>query len=445
MKILSRPKRYAIIGTGGRATMFVNPICRDYPQDSQLVGLCDINPGRLKYYQRKLSEDFGYEKIPTFTASDFDRMITQTRPDVVIVCTVDCYHHQFIIRAMEAGCDVITEKPMTTDEEKCRKIFEVIERTQKNLRVTFNYRWSTGPTEIRRAIASGLIGDVIHVDMQYMLNTSHGADYYRRWHREKDKSGGLMVHKSTHHFDLVNWWIDAVPVTVFGMGRLAFYGKDNAHARGIEVKHPRYTGHDNGDDPFALDMSKDVTMKKLYLDNEKYDDYLRDRNVFGENFDIEDTMSVMVRYNNNVVLNYSLNSYLPCEGFNLAINGTQGRLEYTERHGSHIITGQDDTDLAAQTHWHSQLTLKPLFKPEYQIPITTASGGHGGGDPAIQQQMFSANPPEERDGRNAGHQQGAASALIGIAANQSFITGQPVQIRDLCPALPLDRKLHQLF
>ena len=46
---------------------------------------------------------------------------------------------------------------------------------------------------------------------EWALDTVHGADYFRRWHREKKNSGGLLVHKSSHHFDLVNWWLGDVP------------------------------------------------------------------------------------------------------------------------------------------------------------------------------------------------------------------------------------------
>ena len=46
-----------------------------------------------------------------------------------------------------------------------------------------------------------------------------GPGFCRRWHRYKDKSGGLLVHRSTHHFDLMNWWVDSTPVTVAANGR----------------------------------------------------------------------------------------------------------------------------------------------------------------------------------------------------------------------------------
>ncbi|MCC6579393.1 MAG: Gfo/Idh/MocA family oxidoreductase [Phycisphaeraceae bacterium] len=437
--------RYAMVGAGGRLPMFIEPACTTFRDHCEVVGLCDVNAGRIAYYQKRAREEWGYGDIPAYLAADFDKMIQETRPDIVAVCTVDAYHHQYIIRAMELGCDVVTEKPMTTDDAKCRAIFDAIKKTGRKCRVSFNYRWAPAPTLVYRLLRQGIIGDLIHVDMEYLLNTSHGADYFRRWHREKDKSGGLMVHKSTHHFDLVNWWIDAVPQTVFGFGRLAFYGKENGAKRGEHVNYSRYTGSDTGNDPFALKLDSDEGLRKLYLDCEKYDGYIRDRNVFGEPISIEDTMSVLVKYRTGVVLNYSLNAYLPREGFYCVFNGTKGRLEITEAHASHIITGADNADLAHEMKWESQVVVHPMFGRAYQVEIPKAEGSHGGGDPLIQEQIFSPNPRPEVDGRNAGHEQGASSILIGIAANQSFRTGLPVQIKDLCPQLPDHKHLHEMI
>jgi len=445
MATATQVKRYALVGTGGRCPMFINPIVERFQEDAELVGLCDINPARLDFYQKMLKEEKSYNEVPTFEADAFDEMIRQTKPDTVIVTTVDALHDQYIIRAMELGCDAVTEKPMTTDDEKCRAIFDAIERTGKQVRVTFNYRWAPGPTKVYQLLRDGVIGDIIHADMEYLLNTSHGADYFRRWHREKDKSGGLMVHKSTHHFDLVNWWLDAVPQTVFGFGRLAFYGRENAEKRGVKVDYDRYTGHDTEDDPFALKLDDNERSRALYLDAEKHDGYVRDRNVFGDNITAEDTMSVLVKYRTGATLNYSLNAYLPREGFHIAFNGTKGRLEYQEVHASHVIMGQDDKELADEMKWEQQLIVHPMFGKAYKEEIPTAEGGHGGGDPLIQEQIFSTNPPEEPFGRNAGHEQGAASILIGIAANKCFESGQPVQIDELCPQLSKHNHLHELI
>ena len=444
MDSADQPTRYAIVGTGGRAPMFIDPIVTTYRQHCDLVGLCDPNPARLAYHQRRLTGELGYHQVPAYSAADFDRMIRETKPDCVVVCTVDQFHSQYIIRAMELGCDAITEKPMTTDDQKCRAIFDTIEKTGRQLRVTFNYRWGPGPTRVHELLREGAIGDVIHVDLEYLLNTDHGADYFRRWHREKQNSGGLMVHKATHHFDLVNWWLDAVPETVFGFGGLAFYGTKNAEARGLEVKYQRYTGNDTAGDPFALDLSANEKLKALYLDAEVHDGYQRDRNVFGEPITIEDSMSVLVRYRTGTVLNYSLNAYLPREGFHVVFNGTKGRIEYQEVHAAYVSTSRDDTKFPNEMEWGNQLIVQPAFGRARKVEIPSAEGGHGGGDPLLQEQIFSPDPPAEPHGRNARHGQGAASILIGVAANQSFVSGQTVSIADLCPQLGDAKRLSEL-
>lgn len=413
--------------------MFIDPLATRFKHQGELVALCDPNPARLEYHNDRLVRELGYHEVPTFDAHEFDAMVEQTRPDTVIVTTIDALHHKYVIRAMELGCDAVTEKPMTIDAEKCNAILEAVERTGKRLRVTFNYRWGPGVTTVRKMLSEGVIGEVIHADLDYMLDTSHGADYFRRWHREKDKSGGLIVHKATHHFDLVNWWLDAVPETVYGMGRLAFYGRANAERRGQAVKYDRYHGSDTADDSFAIDLTANEKLRGLYLDAEKHDGYVRDRNVFGDNITIEDTMSLLVRYRTGVVLNYSLNAYLPQEGFHVSFNGTKGRMEYREAH-SVTVAGQGEQAIADhRPRYH--LVVRPLFGEAYEVEIAEAEGGHGGGDPLLQAQIFDPDATPDLLGRDAGHGQGAASALIGISANRSFETGQPVRVDEICPML----------
>ena len=90
--------------------------------------------------------------------NDFDRMLAEARPDTVIVTTVDRYHHEYIIRALEAGCDVITEKPMTIDDAKCRAILDAEQRTGRKVTVTFNYRFSPYVTRVKELLREGAIG-----------------------------------------------------------------------------------------------------------------------------------------------------------------------------------------------------------------------------------------------------------------------------------------------
>ena len=432
-------KRYVVVGTGNRSSMYIKATALTYKDSCELVGLCDINPGRMEYYNREfLKEECGnHPDVPMFTADRFDEMIATVKPDIVIITSMDRTHHIYGCRAMELGCDVISEKPMTIDAEKCQKIIDTQKATGRSYRVTFNYRYNPRNTKVKELLKSGVVGEITSVNFEWLLDTSHGADYFRRWHRNKSNCGGLLVHKATHHFDLVNWWLDSTPKRVFAMGDLKFYGRINAERRGVTSFYQRTVGSPlAAKDPFALAPSE--RNKKLYLDNEKYDGYQRDQSVFGDGIDIEDNMSVMVRYRNNVVMNYTLCAHCPWEGYRICFNGTEGRLEVnavekpvTKANEDMSVFGMRDEDrtsgdkptipdIIVQKHW-----LAPR-----KFDYVKVTGGHGGGDVNLLGHLF-GGVTEDPLGHAADFHDGANSIIVGIAGNVSMRTGLPVDIDDL--------------
>ncbi|KAJ5227101.1 uncharacterized protein N7469_007107 [Penicillium citrinum] len=422
------PTKYAVVGTGGRAAFFYSAIVQNFKETATLVAFCDTNQTRMNVANSRIQE-FGAVAVPTYKATDFDRMIEETRPDSVIVTTIDRTHHWYIIRAMELGCNVLSEKPMTVDENKCQAILDAVKTTKQQLRVTFNYRYAPHNTKIREIIKSGAIGKVTSVHFEWMLNTRHGADYFRRWHRDKRNSGGLLVHKSTHHFDLVNFWLGSKPATVFAQGDLKFYGKENAELRGETNFYSRAHGSSAAvNDPFALHMEEHPQLKEMYLDAEHEDGYYRDQSVFGDGISIEDTMGVLVSYKSGAILTYSLVAYCPWEGFRVSFNGTQGRLELDVLEQSYVNSGGDQNKEGAVAH--TKIMLHPMFAPPSEISIIEEEGGHGGGDPKLLNDLFGNPEPDNLD-RAASHVDGAMSILTGIAANKAIRTGQVVQVEDL--------------
>ncbi|MGI2034641.1 Gfo/Idh/MocA family oxidoreductase [Rhizobium panacihumi] len=421
-------KKYVLVGTGARARMFYEAIARDYREHGELVALCDTNQTRMDYTNKVLVEEFGLVQLPTYKAEDFGRMLDETGADVVIVTSIDRTHHIYIIAALEAGRDVITEKPMTTDVVKCQQIIDTAKRTGRSVRVTFNYRYAPHNAAVHDIIASGGIGEVFSVHFEWLLDTKHGADYFRRWHRDKRNSGGLMVHKSTHHFDLVNFWLQSQPQTVFGMGDLRFYGRANAEERGLFTPYTRTTEVKAAKaDPFAIDLTDSPVQKALYWDAEHEDGYQRDQNVFGDGISIEDTMQVMVRYKNRAVMTYSLNTYAPWEGFNVAFNGSKGRIELMVRETSYINAGgSSDKEGAAKG---IQLYHFPLHGEPRVVPVVMGEGGHGGGDNRMLADIF--GDAKSGSAFAADFRDGAMSILTGLAANRSFQTGLPVEVADM--------------
>ena len=422
-------KTYVQVGVGGRARFFYEAIAGPYRETARLVAFCDVNQTRMDYANRILKEKYGLDPIPTYNSSQFDDMIKAHKPDVVIVTSIDRTHHRYIVRAMELGCDVLTEKPMTTDEEKAQAILDAIRRTGRKLRVSFNYRYAPYNTKIRELIMDGAIGDVFSVHFEWLLNTSHGADYFRRWHRDKRNSGGLLVHKATHHFDLVNFWLGSRPKTVFAMGDLRFYGRENAENRGETKFYTRAYGSENAkDDYFALHMDRNEQLKNLYLNAEKDDGYVRDQSVFGDGISIEDTMGVMVRYANKAIMTYSLNAYLPWEGYRVAFNGSKGRIQVLVAENTYVNAGgAKEVEGSAKK---ISIAVFPMFGEPYEVEVPMTGGGHGGGDPVLLNDLF-GTPVPDRFNRAASHVDGAMSILTGIAANKSIATGLPVQVDSL--------------
>ncbi len=423
--------------------MYIEAVTKTFKDRAELVAICDSNQSRMNYYNNVFLKKTcdNHPDVPTYKAIDFDRMIAETKPEVVIVTSMDRTHHKYTCRAMELGCDVISEKPMTIDVEKCQQIIDTQKRTGRKLTVTFNYRYAPRNSKVKEVLQSGVVGEINSVHFEWLLDTSHGADYFRRWHRNKANSGGLMVHKATHHFDLVNWWLNSEPVTVFAMGDLKFYGKINAEKRGITEFYSRARNNPiAAKDPFALHISPDdETMMGLYYNAEAEDGYYRDQSVFGDGIDIEDNMGVMVRYRNNAVMTYCLCAHCPWEGYRIVFNGTRGRLEFNvvERSFVDADEKEDFSTFGMRELAEDRSKLQPeiIFQPHWGKPQVIeyecdSLAGHGGGDEKLLRNIF-IGVDEDPLGLAADYHDGAKSILTGIAANIAMKTGQPVDVTKL--------------
>jgi len=424
---MEKKTAYAIVGLGGRSRMFLKAIGETYSTTSRLVALCDRNPGRLNLAAALPSVTPQAPRL--YSDQEFDRMIAETKPDIVIVVCQDSFHDVYICRAMELGCDVITEKPMTIDAERAQRILDTQKRTGRKVRVTFNYRYSPPRTQVKDLLMSGAIGDILSVDFQWMLDTYHGADYFRRWHRNKRNSGGLLVHKSTHHFDLVNWWLSAMPKEVVATGHRRFATPETARRLGLAHPGPRCTDCPEAQNcPFYLDLSANEDLTSLYRLQESHDGYYRDRCLFSPDIDIEDSMQTLINYDSGVTLKYSLNAFCSWEGYTVQFNGTLGRLEHKCEETVYI--NGDGTVPGALKKEGTNIRIYPTRQPAYEVPIWTGQGGHGGGDDVMLRDLFAPEGPDKYL-RAADHRGGAASILCGIAANRSIAEGGWVKIDDI--------------
>lgn len=408
-------KKYLLCGASSRGFQtYAENLTTLFTDVAELVGIFDINPMRATYVRDSVNPS---STIPVYT--DFDKAFHETSPDCVIVTTMDSAHHEYIVRALDFGCDVICEKPMTIDAEKTKAIFEAEKRNNRRIIVTFNCRFVPYNKRIKELLREGVIGRPLSVDFEWLLDQDHGADYFRRWHKFQKNGGGLLVTKATHHFDMINWWIDEEPVKVYANGELCFYGPTRKQVS-VRCKACEHFGRCE----FAMKGYDPITgcfgtehLDKLYFEPEVLDGYMRDQCVFAP-CDIYDNMSLSVRYTNGVLMTYSLGAFMPYEGWRVAINGTKGRLE-----AQHISSGPDK----------GQQDYITVYKPNHEKSVyyvPAADGTHGGSDAVMLEWLF-REKPEDPLNQAAGSREGALSLLIGAAANISIQSGDPVRIADL--------------
>lgn len=404
-------KRIAVVGTGGRClAMFIQGLAHMRGKEIEFVGLYDRNRTRCEYVCAQAGGN-----IPIF--SDFDEMLSATKADSVLVTTSDDAHAEYVIRALRFGAEVYCEKPLTNTYENCLAIRNAEKETGKRVHVTFNCRFMPYFARLKSLIAEGAIGKIHSITYEYTLNRHHGGDYLKRWHGHMAISQGMLLHKSTHHFDVINWLLEDEPVRVSAMATRSFFGNEakrlgercsTCPAVATCESHRSITAaHDEG----------------LYFKAEHEDGYLRDRCAHREGTDIADNLSVSVFYKKGTLLTYTLNLFSMKEGYHLTLVGERGMIVCHHYPGEGVHDGICEIELM-----QSEGKVEKITFPE-------ATGVHGGGDAKLLEMMFSEKEIPDPLGQSADSFAGVLSAMIGIGANESIKSGKHIDLVPLIDSL----------
>ena len=397
-------KRYVIVGAGMRCyTMFVRNLLDHFSDYAEIVGVYDTNKVRSAFFKSKIGD--GCTQY-----FSFEEMLSKERPDAVIVTTPDSFHHEYIVRALDLGFDAISEKPITNTYERCLEIMEAEKRSGKRVTVTFNCRYMPFFTKVKEIVASGKLGRIMAINYDYYVNRTHGADYFKRWHRLMEFSEGMLLHKSTHHFDIINWILEDEPRLVTALADKIYYS-DNS-----KMLSERCRNCEGKDSCESALMQFDELSEELYYKAESEDGYIRDKCAFSEGSDIYDNMSVSVKYGKGTLLTYALNLFSQKEGFRLVITGEDGAI--VARRGD--LGGGKNGILLLDREGNAE-----------EIEFDDGEGSHMGGDLKLLSHIFAGDSGDPL-GRRAKSFDGFSSALIGIGANISIKEGKTV---DLTPYL----------
>ena len=425
------PRRYALCGLSSRGLrLFAVPLLGprgpndagvDLSAHGSLVGVLDVDAERLRRFAERVDGD-----LPVFGAAEFDRMVDETRPDAVLVASPDHTHAEYITKALTHGLDVISEKPLASTAAQARAILDAERESSGSVLVTHNVRYAARSRLLKRLLLDGVVGRVTSIELVWNVDTLHGSSYFTRWNRVRAASGGLTVHKSCHHIDLINWLVDDQPEQVFSYGALNFFGPESPHrpqgSTGDELQacayfqewqrrgEPVVTGFARPR-PAAYDLPYDIQYPPE-----------KSRYIYDAEIDVEDTYSAVIRYRGGASMTYAITFSAPWEGFRLGINGTHGRIE----------ANVTSSGVAGPHESGDTIVVTPLFGERREIEVPRVEGSHDGADPLLQNDVFIGQSMESEElGLIATSQQAAVAVATGEAMWRSVLDNRPYDVAEL--------------
>ncbi|WP_026876517.1 Gfo/Idh/MocA family oxidoreductase [Jiangella gansuensis] len=401
----------------------------DLSAHGEVVAVVDPDRRRVEQFNAELLP--GGPGLLWFAPGDFETMVAEVNPDTVIVTSPDHTHADYILAALDHDLDVITEKPMVSTAEQAARVLAAEQASRGSVLVTHNLRYTPRHRRIKELLRAGAVGRPVHVLLEYHVDIRHGASYFLRWNRLRARSGGLSVHKSTHHLDLVSWWLDDTPERVFALGGRHYYGPDSPH-RPRDAAGAPYEGQAlRRRDPYYLAQLGSSTFPPGADDDRRGLFGLRyaheypagaERYLYDDEIDIEDSYSALVGYTGGASLAYSIDFSSPWEGYRVVINGTHGQLEAST---GRLPSGEPMPGAESIVH-------RPIFGSPDTIELEAAAGGHDGADPLLRQDLF-VGPSELSTelGLLASSADGASAVAAGEAIWRSIAEGRQIDVSDL--------------
>ena len=229
----SKKVKIGIIGTGWIAEAHINAY-KNQP-DVEVVALADLVPGKAEAFKEK----YGVEGARCYS-SDVELLANEKDLDGVSICTYNCQHAPCAIHALDAGINVMLEKPFTVTLEEAIEVMKAEKRSGKILTIGFQPRMSENMQMIKKIVESGELGDIYYI--QAGGGRRQGIPFpYGTTFIEKETGGlGALGDIGCYSLDML---LGAVgypkPLTCTGYVS-AFFGKDPNYAGYQAAGHPEY-------------------------------------------------------------------------------------------------------------------------------------------------------------------------------------------------------------
>ncbi len=372
----------AIAGLGPRGFYTYAQYQKVHPERMKVTAIADIDETKLYL----AAEDLHIPPEGCFKSAE--EMLSKDKlADVLIVATQDKQHIAHALAGLERGYDLILEKPVATTPEDCIAIRDAAKRLNRKVAVCYVLRYTTFYRTIKNIIYSGRIGEVVNVDAVENVGYWHQAHSFVRGNWSNcGRSSPMILQKSCHDMDILNFLIGSHCECLSSFGSLSFFNSEHRPKDAAEfcVDCPRkescvysaeriYSGEDTQEKrPWVRTVvapAGGLAEVKKALRRGPYG-----RCVFVCDNDVVDHQTVALRYENGVTVSFTMSAFSAEVYRSIRIMGTQGEIE-----------GEQKTNLIRCTTFDGKTEVYDINK------LASDLSGHGGGDNQLLTDFFDEN------------------------------------------------------
>lgn len=406
--------KYIVIGAGSRGTIYGNWAAKN---GIEIAAVAETRPDRLK------SAGDRWNVPDNMRFSDGKELLSLGKiADAAIICTMDRDHYGHVMQALEAGYDILLEKPISPDPQECLKIEEAANRLSRKITVCHVLRYTNFFGMIKEILDSGELGRIIAIKHSENIGNYHMAHSFVRGNWRNDQlSSPIIMQKSCHDLDILLWLTGASCKQVSAFGSLGYFREENAPQNSSErcldcpvAETCRFEARKAylptlgqwPTDVVCLEQTEDALIEALKTSPYGRCVYRCDNNVC-------DHMSILMEFDGGITATFSLTAQ-------------------TSACHRHIHIMCEDGEIEADDGQRKIIVRKHVSSPadsfeERIVNVRTNDSGHGGGDAGIMED-FTAGLKETVHESRSSISRSVESHLMACAIEQARLTGKVVEM-----------------
>lgn len=408
----------AIAGLGGRGKDCYAKAQHKFPEEMKIVAIADIVPEKVD----EVAKEYGVPADMCFESAE--KMLEQPKlADVMFICTMDRQHYGHTMAALEAGYDILLEKPISPDLKECKEIAECANRLGRKVVVCHVLRYTPFYQALKAQMDSGKIGDIVAIQAMEQVGYWHQAHSFVRgnW-RNSTETSPMILQKACHDMDILTWLAGSDCKSLSSVGGLKEFkpemAPEGATERCVDCPHKDTCPYSavkyyvskvrKGEIRWPVNIVLENATEETMLETLKTSPY--GRCVYHCDNDVVDHQMVQMSMDNGVIINFVMSAFT-VGGRDLRVLGTRGFIEGNMDFGTLKVrvfdgfggTADEDIDVFA---------------------LSDDFSGHGGGDNRLVKDLLEIVAGEKNPGAAlTSIDKSIESHFMSMAAEESRLAG----------------------